>query len=130
MTYYRKQHNKKEKFEFLIMVLNPDKETLKNNIKQRTKQMIELGLVSEVETLMTDEKINDSKPMKSIGYKEIKEYLNNKISIEEAINKINSQTYKLAKRQITWIKKRKNIIWIDPPNAYNKIEEYLNNFKD
>ena len=61
--------------------------------------------------------------MQAIGYKEIVEYLDNKITIEDAIEKIKQETRRYAKRQITWFKRIENIKWLDG------LEETQNNIK-
>lgn len=128
MTYYRNLHKIEQLFDFLMIVLNPDKDTLKENIKIRTRKMISLGFIDEVKNLISNPKIINSKPMKSIGYKQMVDYLNNKISFQVAVDEIDSQTFNLAKRQLTWVKKRNNIKVIDPNTSYNKIEEAFKSF--
>ena len=57
--------------------------------------------------------------MQGLGYKEIVEYLDNKITKEEAIEKIKMESRRYAKRQITWFKSYKNAIWLDAENKNN-----------
>ena len=68
--------------------------------------------------------------MQAIGYKEIVEYLNNEITIEEAIEKIKQETRRYAKRQITWFKRIENLKWLDglekTQNNINIILEVMN----
>ena len=67
--------------------------------------MIKKGLVDEVNTLIKYKKLN---ALNTIGYKEIFEYLENKINLEEAIDKIKTNSRRYAKRQLTWFKSNKS----------------------
>lgn len=68
--------------------------------------------------------------MQAIGYKEIVEYLNNELSLEEATEKIKQETRRYAKRQITWFKRIENLKWLDglekTQNNINIILEVMN----
>lgn len=91
--------------------------------------MIEKGLIDEVKDLI--KKYHEfPTAMQAIGYKEIREYLNKKITKEEAIEKIKQESRRYAKRQITWFKKNENIIWLDglkdKQNNINIILEEIN----
>ena len=83
--------------------------------------MIENGLIEEVNKLLTK---YDEFPtaMQGLGYKEVKEFIENKISKEEMIDKIKQESRRYAKRQITWFKKNKQTIWI---NGLDKIEDNI-----
>ena len=74
--------------------------------------MIKNGLIDEVKQLLQKYK-NFPTAMQGIGYKEIKEYLDGSISIEEAIEKIKKESRNYAKRQITWFKKNQETIWLN-----------------
>jgi len=78
--------------------------------------MIEQGLIQEVKDLI-QKYPNFETAMQAIGYKEIVEYLENKITKEEAIEKIKQETRRYAKRQITWFKRIENIKWLDGLNS-------------
>jgi tRNA dimethylallyltransferase len=124
MTHYRNEHKKKESKNSKIIVLNPSKEDLIENIKIRTNEMIKKGLVEEVMSLIK-KGYAETKPMKSIGYKEVKEYIENKVEKKEMIENINKETKLLAKRQLTWFKKQKNTVWINTKKDYNKVKEII-----
>ena len=72
--------------------------------------MIEDGLVNEVRSLRKYKNLN---ALNTVGYKEIFDFLDNKINLDEAIELIKINTKKYSKRQMTWFKKYKNVIWID-----------------
>jgi len=107
-------------FNALILGINLPKEILKDRIIKRTNQMFKQGLISEVQNLISKYGKN-IKAFNAIGYKEIIEYLENKISKEEALNQIIKNTINYAKRQITWFKKEKNIIWIKNSRQAEKL---------
>ncbi|OGM90506.1 tRNA (adenosine(37)-N6)-dimethylallyltransferase MiaA [Candidatus Wolfebacteria bacterium RIFCSPLOWO2_01_FULL_38_11] len=97
-------------FNALKIGINLPKEKLKNKIRKRTGQMIKNGLVNEVEALI--KKYNPSLTVfDAIGYREIINYLNGKITLSEAVELIKRSTWRYAKRQMTWFRKDKEIIW-------------------
>ena len=74
--------------------------------------MIEQGLIEEVEKIK--EKYSKfPTAMQGLGYKEVAEYLEGKITKEEMIEKIKQETRRYAKRQMTWFRKNKQTIWLD-----------------
>lgn len=130
MTYYREIHKKVPRYEYVFIVLSPDKDILKRNIFDRTNNMIKNGLIDEVKGLLNISTNKNLKPLMSIGYKEIIAYLDSEIGLEEAKTQIYKNTIHLAKRQVTWFKKQNKINCIDPENAYIKISSILKDFKD
>jgi tRNA dimethylallyltransferase len=102
--------------------LTTNRETLYDRINKRVDIMVEQGLIDEVKNIV--KKYSEyPTAMQALGYKEIKEYLDGKISKEEAIEKVKHETRKYAKRQLTWFRKNKQTIWID---ALNNKEENIN----
>ena len=88
------------------------REILYERINKRVDAMIEQGLIYEVEQLLKKYKVFPT-AMQGIGYKETKEYLDGKISKEEMIEIIKKETRNYAKRQLTWFRKNKQIIWLN-----------------
>jgi tRNA dimethylallyltransferase len=116
----------------LIFGLNIPRDILYSRINSRVDSMIENGLVDEVKNLI-NLGLNpiSHQCMKGIGYKEIYSYLNNEISLDESIEKIKQHTRNYAKRQITWFKRNKNIIWLDGLLDKNiLIDKILNQFNN
>jgi tRNA dimethylallyltransferase len=107
-------------FDALILGIYPGKKILKERIIKRINQMFKRGLISEVQNLILKYGKN-AKAFDAIGYKEIIEYLNNKISKEEALNQIIKNTINYAKRQMTWFRKNKNIVWIKNKKEAEKL---------
>ena len=92
-----------QKFSFAIVPRC--KKTFKNQINERFKKMLELGLVEETKTLMERSSESRIKVLETVGYKQVVDFIKNKISHEEMIELATNATYQLAKRQITWLKK-------------------------
>lgn len=78
--------------------------------------MLEQGLIEEVENLVRKYSKFPT-AMQGLGYKEVVEFLNNKLSKEEMIEKIKQESRHYAKRQLTWFRKNKEIIWLDGENS-------------
>lgn len=115
-------------YEALIIFLNDDRNVLYDRINYRCDKMIENGWIDEVQDLINQGyNIND---IKEIGYKDIKDYLNNILSYDELVNKIKQDTRHYAKRQITWFKNKMNCIEIiNDNNAFETICNLIDLFK-
>ena len=107
------ESRKKElKYNFKVFAIDMDREKLYSRIEKRVDMMVDEGLIGEVKGIL--EKYNQfPTAMQGLGYKETVEYLQNKISKEEMIEKIKGETRKYAKRQLTWFRKNKTTIWLD-----------------
>ena len=106
------------KFDYKVFAINMDREKLYERINKRVDIMIDNGLIDEVKKLLNKYKEFPT-AMQGLGYKEVKEYLENKISKEEMIEKIKQESRRYAKRQITWFKSYENAIWLDASNENN-----------
>ena len=92
-----------QKFSFAIVPRC--KETFKNHLKERFTKMLELGLVEETNNILELSSEKKIKILETVGYKQVVEFIKNKISYEEMIELATNATYQLAKRQITWLNK-------------------------
>ena len=121
------QRKKSSPYDYRFFVLNPPRDILYERINKRVDVMVENGLVDEVKKLreMGLSKANIS--MQGIGYKEIIEYLNGEVSLETAIENIKQNTRHMAKRQVTWFKREKDVIYVDPFlfESNEKIVDYM-----
>lgn len=109
-------------YNVLEIGINLPLELLRRRIAKRTKQMIKEGLVEEVEELV--KKYGpDCKTFDAIGYREIIDYLKEKISLIETIEQINKNTWHYAKRQMTWFKRNPNINWISESAKATKLAQ-------
>mgnify|MGYP001067965205 CR=1 FL=1 len=100
------------KYDYKVFAINMDREKLYDRINLRVDIMLEQGLIDEVENLVKKYS-NFPTAMQGLGYKEVVEFLNKKISKEEMIDKIKQESRRYAKRQLTWFRKNKEIIWLD-----------------
>ena len=107
------QSSKEAAYDARFFVLTDDRKVLYERIDKRVDKMIELGLVEEVRNLLNKGLKRDMVSMQGIGYKEIVSYLMGEISLDEAIYIIKRDTRHFAKRQITWFKREKDVIWLD-----------------
>ena len=112
------QHNKKEQqkvsaYNSCYFVLNDERNKLYEQIDRRVDEMIQVGLVEEVETLMNQGCHSGMVSMQGLGYKEILSYLKGEIDLDRAIYLLKRDTRHFAKRQLTWFRREKEVIWID-----------------
>ncbi|HET6994845.1 MAG TPA: tRNA (adenosine(37)-N6)-dimethylallyltransferase MiaA [Chitinophagaceae bacterium] len=118
ILHFRKGKKAERGFSIIKIGLELPKEQLHDNIHQRTDKMIEEGLVQEVKGLQPHYKLN---ALQTVGYSEIFDYLNGKISLSEAIRNIKTNTRRYAKRQMTWFRKDKEVEWFAPGDAHRII---------
>ena len=103
--------------------INPEREKLNLRIENRVDNMVSDGLVEEVKKLYQYKDLN---ALNTVGYSEIFKYIDGDLSFEDAIDHIKSNTRKYSKRQMTWFKKNKEIIWYsDGENYFKDIMEEL-----
>jgi tRNA dimethylallyltransferase len=115
------QQRRKRPFQIYKIGLNLEREELYERINRRVDQMIESGLVNEVKSLY-DFRTNNA--LQTVGYKELFDFLEGKIRLEEAISEIKQNTRRYAKRQLTWFRKDQEIQWFEPDQK-KEILEYL-----
>lgn len=115
-------------YEYFKIGISLDRETLKERIDKRVDIMIEEGLVEEVKKLREMGYHNNLKPMQSIGYKEINQFLDGEIGIDEAVELIKRDTKRFAKRQMTWLKKDNEINWFEKDKDFDQILDKAREF--
>lgn len=108
-----REMQKKSPYNNAYFVLNDDREYIYNRCDKRVDLMIQKGLVDEVKSLADKGYSKDLVSMQGLGYKEILDYLNGKISLDEAIYIIKRDTRHFVKRQLTYFRREKDTIWID-----------------
>lgn len=117
-------------YDAIFIGLTTSREKLYDRINKRVDKMVEDGLLEEVKSLY-DEGIRSKAIMTGIGYKELYEYFDNKISLDEAIELIKSRSRHYAKRQYTWFNNQMNIKWFDVDfscfdNTVDEVIKYIN----
>lgn len=118
------QRQKESPYNFAYFVLNDDRENLYERINKRVDIMVTDGLVDEVKALKAEGLNSSMVSMQGLGYKEILDYLDEKISLDEALYIIKKNTRHFAKRQITWFKREKDVCWINK-NEFEYDEEKI-----
>ena len=127
------EHNEEQRsnespYDFSYFVLNDHRNLLYERIDQRVDEMVIHGLIEEVQSLKNMGYDRSYVSMQALGYKEIFSYLEGEITLEEAVYIIKRDTRHFAKRQITWFKREKEVIWINKPDFNydnNKILDYM-----
>lgn len=112
------EHNEKQRenespYDFRYFVLNDERSLLYERIDARADKMIADGLVDEVKRLKAMGCTRQMVSMQGLGYKEILEYLEGLCTLEDAVYRIKRDTRHFAKRQITWFKRERNVIWLN-----------------
>ena len=120
------ESRKKEvEFDYYVYAIDWERELLYDRINKRVDIMIKEGLIEEVKSILQKYKTFPT-AMQGLGYKEVVEYLENKLTKEEMIEKIKQDTRRYAKRQLTWFRKNKQTKWLDGTNEIqNNIEIIL-----
>lgn len=120
---------KKEDDRFEIFILNRDRNELYRRINERVEKMFKNGFVEEVEKLLKSGYLKNLKSMRSIGYKEVVEYLEGEMNLNECVEKIKLSTRHYAKRQLTWFRRYEDAVWINLSNGkdlpLNKVLEII-----
>ena len=111
-------------FNILQIGVKIDREKLYKKIDERVDEMIRIGLIKETKKLSKKYSF-DLPAMSGIGYFEIGQYLKNKITLDDAVQKIKYRTHQYARRQMTWFKRDERIEWVE---NYKETERLINNF--
>ena len=98
-----------EKYKVVKYAIDISREQLYDNINSRVDMMMQNGLLEEVKALVPYRNLN---ALQTVGYTELFDHLDGKLSLNEAVEKIKQNTRNYAKRQMTWFRKEKGIQWI------------------
>jgi len=123
-TSLRKNKGKPRDFRIVKIGLEIERSLLNERISSRTEQMFDQGWLEEARAVYSQKHLN---ALNTVGFKEIFDYFDGKMSLEEAREKIKTNTRRFAKRQMTWFKRNKDIRWFNPtqPGVVNEIMDYL-----
>lgn len=119
------QRQRESPYAFAYFVLTDDRAHLYERINRRVDQMIEEGLVNEVQALKDKGYTKQLVSMQGLGYKEILDYLDGNCTLEEAIYTIKRDTRHFAKRQLTWFKRERDVIRINKQSFGYEAEQIL-----
>lgn len=122
-TSFRQNAKKQRPFDIIKIGLNRDREELYNRINARVLQMFDEGLVDEALAVYDKRGLN---ALNTVGYKETFEYLDGLITIDQCIFNIQSNSRRYCRKQQTWFKRDKNIMWFHPDNI-KEIINYIDN---
>lgn len=118
----RKNCSVKRDFNIIKIGLKIDRDVLVNRVNHRVDLMISDGLLEEVEEMYPYKHLNS---LNTVGYKELFYWMDGNTTKDEAIEKIKTNTRRYAKRQMTWFRRDKEIVWCD----YNDIDEIIDKIR-
>ena len=112
------EHNAEQResispYQFIYLFLTDDREVLYERIDRRVDHMMDQGLLEEVEQLVKEGYKRNLVSMQGLGYKEFFDYFDGSVSLEETVEIIKRDTRRFAKRQLTWFRREKEVIWMD-----------------
>lgn len=119
----RRHDFKDQSFHALKICLQVDRPQLYDRIDRRSVSMIEAGLVAETERLLMKGYAPDIKPMNSLGYRQIRRFLDGEYDLDEAIRQLQRDTRRYAKRQLTWFRADPEMIWMKPDDLMGIIQK-------
>lgn len=130
-TWHDNQEINRTDYAFHYLVVAPkDRAILHERIKQRFIQMLDAGLVDEVKQLFSRNDLNLETPaIRSVGYRQVWEYLEGKLTFDEMREKGIIATRQLAKRQLTWLRSWPDAVWFDSEaiDLFEQVATYLKN---
>ena len=112
----------KRPFKTLYVGLEAPREVIYERINQRVDLMMQAGLLEEAERLYPHKTLN---ALQTVGYKELFEYLDGHCTLEFAVSEIKKNTRRFAKRQLTWLRKNKDILWIPYNGETEKVLQII-----
>lgn len=112
-THNALERKKESPYNFAYFVLNDDRQKLYDRIELRIDQMLKEGLVEEVRSALAYGCTKEMVSMQGLGYKEIIPYLEGRCSLEDAVYILKRDTRHFAKRQLTWFRRERDVIWVD-----------------
>jgi tRNA dimethylallyltransferase len=119
---FRNQPKAQRPFKTLKIGLQAERSIMYDRINKRVDLMIEGGLVDEAHSLLSRKRMN---ALQTVGYRELFEHFEGKISLEQAIENIKTNTRGFAKRQLTWYRKDDTITWFDYETDFEEIATFI-----
>lgn len=128
--HHRRHGFAEQRFNALKIGLHGERERLRHAIDERVDAMIGRGWVEEVKAIRARGYGPDLKPMKSIGYRRINEFLDGRLDFETAVEKIKTDTKRFSKRQSTWLRADDGVKWFDPAEGKDIVLDACSEFSD
>lgn len=119
---FRKNKIKTRPFKIHKIGLNTDREIVYSNINKRVDIMMKMGLLDEVKSVHSYKHLNS---LNTVGYKELFAYIDNELTLDDAIELIKKNTRNFAKRQLTWFRKDENTTWFSPESKIEHILDHI-----
>lgn len=119
---FRNQPKAKRPFDIIKIGLQTDRSIMYDRINKRVDLMIQGGLVEEARNLLSRKHTN---ALQTVGYRELFEYFEGKVTLEQAIENIKTNTRRFAKRQLTWYRKDEHIVWFDYQTEFAEIAAFI-----
>ena len=107
---FRNQQKKEKPFRILEFGIRLPRKNLYDRINERVDRMMESGLLNEAIQLLPFHHLN---ALQTVGYSELFDYLNGKLTLEHSVSLIKQNTRHYAKRQLTWLNKNENLVWLE-----------------
>ena len=133
LEYHKETGHKDSPYNFAYFVLYHDREVLYDRINRRVDLMMEDGLLEEVKGLIEEGYTKDLVSMQGLGYKEFFDYFDGEMSLEETVDKVKRDTRRFAKRQLTWFRREKEVVWLNKKEyeqEKNLLDSVLNIIKE
>jgi len=112
MTEYQQQQQPELLYDTCLIGLTMDREMLYNRINKRVDLMMEQGLLEEVKALY-DCGIRDCQSIQAIGYKELYDYFEGRVTLEDGVENLKQNSRRYAKRQLTWFRNKMDVEWFE-----------------
>ena len=121
-TSFLNQKKPERNFNTITIAINAEREIIYDRINQRVDIMLEMGLLEEVASLKDQQTLN---ALQTVGYRELFSYFKGDYDLNTAIAEIKKNTRRFAKRQLTWLRKKEDILWVDYEYNLNQILEKI-----
>jgi tRNA dimethylallyltransferase len=116
------QKKNQRSFTPIIIGLEAERKIMYDRINLRVDSMVNEGLVNEAENLFPNKELN---ALQTVGYRELFDYFEGKISLEFAVEEIKKNTRRFSKRQLTWFKRTENVAWFDFKSKKESIIDHI-----
>ncbi|MGN7612200.1 tRNA (adenosine(37)-N6)-dimethylallyltransferase MiaA [Magnetococcales bacterium HHB-1] len=130
LTTWHEQHAELNNFTILKLSLNVPRHQLNQRIEKRFDKMVSQGLIDETHQLWKKKCARSLPAMKAVGYRQLFDYFDGHLSLDEAITQAKQETKRYAKRQLTWLRKEPGVIWFSPKDSkplQNLVAYFLQN---